>query len=157
MKKKLVYFCIAITISLAIGALSGFATQGSAYEWYSSLKKPGYNPTPWVFTLIWTILYALMGLSAGLVLAKGFHHVWVKSALYHFGLQLLFNALWALVFFGSQNPFWGLLVILCLLVILLFTIKWFNVVSKTAAFLLIPYFLWICFIALLNYRIWELN
>ncbi|MGB5821995.1 MAG: TspO/MBR family protein, partial [Saonia sp.] len=89
--------------------------------------------------------------------AKGFYHIWVKTALYHFGFQLLFNALWSILFFGFKDPFLALLAILMLLVLLLFTIKWFNVVSRTAAYLLIPYFLWVCFATLLNYKIWEMN
>lgn len=98
-----------------------------------------------------------MGISAGWVWAKGFHHKWVKTGLYHFGFQLLLNGLWSIVFFGLKQPFWGLLVILTLLVVLILTIKWFKVVSKVAANLLIPYLLWICFATVLNYKIWELN
>lgn len=98
-----------------------------------------------------------MGIAAGIVWAKGFYHIWVKTALYFFGFQLLFNALWSIVFFGFQNPFWALLVILVLLGLILQTIKCFKIVSRTAAFLLIPYLLWVCFALLLNYKIWELN
>jgi tryptophan-rich sensory protein len=98
-----------------------------------------------------------MGIAAGIVWAKGFYHIWVKTALYNFGFQLLFNVLWSVVFFGFKNPFWALLVILFLLALILLTIKWFNVVSRTAAYLLIPYFLWVCFATILNYKIWEMN
>ena len=99
----------------------------------------------------------MMGVAAGIVWAKGFYHIWVKTALYHFGIQLLFNALWSIIFFGFKNPFAALLVILALLVLLIFTIKWFKVVSQTAALLLIPYLLWVCFATALNYKIWEMN
>jgi tryptophan-rich sensory protein len=99
----------------------------------------------------------MMGIAAGLVWSKGFHHLWVKTALYHFGFQLLFNASWSIVFFGLKEPFWGLVVIISLLIILVLTIRWFNIVSKTAAWLLVPYFLWVCFATALNYKIWELN
>jgi len=98
-----------------------------------------------------------MGIAAGIVWAKGFYHIWVKTALYHFGFQLIFNALWSVIFFGFKNLFWALLVILVLLALILLTIRWFKVVSRTAAYLLIPYFLWVCFATLLNYRIWEMN
>ena len=137
--------------------LSGFATQNSVEGWYETLAKPRLFPPNWIFAPVWIVLYIMMGISAGLVWAKGFYHIWVKTALYHFGLQLLLNALWSIVFFGFENPFWGLLIILNLLILLLFTMKWFNVVSKTAAYLLIPYFLWVCFATFLNYRIWEMN
>lgn len=122
-----------------------------------TLNKPSFNPPNWIFAPVWTALYILMGISAGWVWAKGFHHKWVKTGLYHFGFQLLLNGLWSIVFFGLKQPFWGLLVILTLLVVLILTIKWFKVVSKVATILLIPYLLWICFATLLNYKIWELN
>jgi len=138
---------------LLIGFLSGFATQSSVTDWYLTLNKPSFNPPNSIFAPVWTVLYVMMGVAAGLVWSKGFHHVWVKTALYHFGFQLLFNALWSIVFFGFKNPLWGLFVIIILLVFILFTIKWFRVVHKTAAYLLIPYLIWVCFAAILNYKI----
>ncbi len=157
MKKKALYIVIAVTICLLIGFLSGFATQSSVDTWYTTLKKPSFNPPNWIFAPVWTLLYVLMGIAAGLVWAKGFYHIWVKTALYYFGFQLLFNALWSIVFFGFQEPFWALLVILVLLTLLLLTIKWFKIVSRPAAYLLIPYLLWVSFAMLLNYKIWVLN
>ncbi|MCL6267605.1 TspO/MBR family protein [Flagellimonas myxillae] len=157
MKKRLTYISIAVLVCLFIGFLSSFATQSSVNDWYAGLNKPSFNPPNWIFFPVWTTLYILMGIAAGIVWSKGFHHIWVKTALYHFGFQLLFNALWSIVFFGLKNPFWSFLVILVLLTLIMLTIKWFRVVSKLASFLLIPYLLWVCFATLLNYKIWELN
>ena len=157
MKKQLTYIAISVAICLTIGFLSSFATQSSVNDWYAGLNKPSFNPPNWIFAPVWTILYVMMGVAAGIVWAKGVYHIWVKTALYHFGIQLLFNALWSIIFFGFKNPFAALLVILTLLVMLIFTIKWFKVVSKTAAYLLLPYLLWVCFATALNYKIWELN
>lgn len=157
MKKQLTYIAISVTVCLTIGFLSSFATQSSVNDWYLELNKPSFNPPNWIFAPVWTVLYVMMGVAAGIVWAKGFYHIWVKTALYHFGIQLLFNALWSIIFFGFKNPFAALLVILALLVLLIFTIKWFKVVSNTAALLLIPYLLWVCFATALNYKIWELN
>ncbi|SHE69682.1 TspO and MBR related proteins [Arenibacter palladensis] len=157
MKKQLTYIAISVTVCLIIGFLSSFATQSSVNDWYLELNKPSFNPPNWIFAPVWTVLYIMMGVAAGIVWAKGFYHIWVKTALYHFGIQLLFNALWSIIFFGFKNPFAALLVILALLVLLIFTIKWFKVVSTTAAYLLIPYLLWVCFATALNYKIWELN
>jgi|TARA_R110000737_G_scaffold349069_2_gene384389 benzodiazapine receptor len=98
-----------------------------------------------------------MGVSAGWVWAKGFHHKWVKTGLYYFGFQLLLNAFWSISFFGLRNPFLALLVILALLCMLFLTIRRFYVVSRVAALLLVPYLLWVCFATALNYKIWELN
>jgi tryptophan-rich sensory protein len=157
LKKQLTYIAISVTVCLTIGFLSSFATQSSVNDWYLELNKPSFNPPNWIFAPVWTVLYIMMGVAAGIVWAKGFYHIWVKTALYHFGIQLLFNALWSLIFFGFKNPFAALLVILALLVLLIFTIKWFKVVSQTAALLLIPYLLWVCFATALNYKIWEMN
>jgi tryptophan-rich sensory protein len=157
LKKQLTYIAISVTVCLTIGFLSSFATQSSVNDWYLELNKPSFNPPNWIFAPVWTVLYIMMGVAAGIVWAKGFYHIWVKTALYHFGIQLLFNALWSIIFFGFKNPFAALLVILALLVLIIFTIKWFKVVSNTAALLLIPYLLWVCFATALNYKIWELN
>ncbi|KQC31019.1 TspO/MBR family protein [Flagellimonas eckloniae] len=157
MKKKVGYILITVAICLLIGFLSSFATQTSVNDWYLALNKPSFNPPNWLFAPVWTGLYILMGIAAGIVWSKGFHHIWVKTALYHFGFQLLFNALWSIVFFGFKSPAWALLVIFVLLTLIILTIRWFKVVSKLAAILLIPYMLWVCFATLLNYKIWELN
>lgn len=156
-KKRITYVFISVSVCLIIGFLSSVVTQSSVNDWYLTLKKPSFNPPNWLFAPVWTTLYILMGIAAGWVWAKGFHHKWVKTALYHFGFQLLLNALWSIVFFGLQSPFWALLVILALLTMIIFTIKWFKLVSKVAAILMIPYLIWVCFATILNYKIWELN
>ncbi|RKR15148.1 TspO/MBR related protein [Maribacter vaceletii] len=157
MKKKLLYIAISVLLCLIIGFLSSFATQSSVNDWYVTLNKPSFNPPNWIFAPVWTILYILMGISAGLVWARGFYHIWVKTALYHFGFQLLLNALWSIVFFGLKQPLWALFIIIALVIMLLITFKWFKIVNKTAAYMLIPYIIWVSFATILNYKIWELN
>ncbi|WP_222981835.1 TspO/MBR family protein [Flagellimonas meishanensis] len=157
MKKRILYIAICVAICILVGFLSSFATQSSVNEWYVTLKKPTFNPPNEIFAPVWTLLYILMGVAAGIVWSKGFHHIWVKTALYHFGIQLLLNALWSIVFFGLKSPFWALIVILGLLSMIMLTIRWFKVVSKPAAYLMLPYLAWVCFATLLNYKIWELN
>ncbi|CAZ95300.1 MULTISPECIES: TspO/MBR family protein [Zobellia] len=157
MKKKALYITFAISICLAIGFLSSFATQSSVNDWFTTLNKPSFNPPSWLFAPVWTVLYIMMGVAAGIVWAKGLYHLWVKTALYHFGFQLLLNAAWSIVFFGLKEPLWALFVIIALVIVLSLTIKWFKVVSKTAAWLLVPYLLWVCFATVLNYKLWELN
>ena len=103
MRKKVLKIVIAVAICLLIGFLSGFATQSSVNDWYVTLNKPSFNPPNWIFAPVWSALYVMMGIAAGVVWGKGFHHLLVKTALYHFGFQLLLNALWSLVFFGLQN------------------------------------------------------
>ncbi|MBT8185632.1 MAG: tryptophan-rich sensory protein [Eudoraea sp.] len=157
MKNKILKIAIAIIICLVVGFLSSFATQSSVNDWYLSLNKPSFNPPNWIFAPVWSILYLTMGIAAGLVWAEGWHKEGVKVALYFFGFQLLFNGLWSVTFFGFRNPFWALLVILVLLALILRTIKSFRSINITSAYLLIPYFVWVSFATLLNYKIWELN
>ncbi|WP_299800560.1 TspO/MBR family protein [uncultured Maribacter sp.] len=157
MKRKLTYILIGIVICSVIGFLSSVVTQSSVNGWYMTLNKPSFNPPNWVFAPVWSVLYVMMGVSVGWVWAKGFHHKWVKTGLYHFGFQLLLNGLWSIVFFGLKQPFYALLIIIALLIVLLLTFKWFRVVSKIGAYLLIPYILWVCFATALNFKIWELN
>ena len=157
MRKVLPKIIIAVAICLCIGFFSGFATQSSIDTWYAALNKPFFNPPNWIFAPVWTILYILMGIAAGIVWSKGFYHKWVKTAMYHFLFQLLLNGLWSIVFFGFKSPGLALLVIIALLILLILTIKWFKIVSKTASYLLIPYLIWVLFATLLNFSIWQLN
>ena len=157
MRKVLPKIFIAVTVCISIGFLSSFATQSSIDTWYATLNKPFFNPPNWVFAPVWTVLYILMGIAAGIVWSKGFYHKWVQTALYHFIFQLLLNGLWSLVFFGYKSPGLALLVIITLVILLLLTIKWFKVVNKTAAYLLFPYLIWVLFASVLNFSIWQLN
>jgi len=157
LKRKLVHISISVAICLVIGFLASTATQSSVNDWYPTLNKPGFNPPNSVFAPVWTALYVLMGISAGWVWSKGFHHKWVKTGLYHFGFQLLLNASWSIVFFGFKSPFFALLIIIALLIMIVLTIRWFKVVSKVAAYLLVPYLLWVCFATALNFAIWQMN
>lgn len=157
MKRKLIRIVIAILICLLVGFVSSIATQTSISTWYVKLEKPWFNPPNWIFAPVWTLLYIMMGIAAGIVWSQGFHHKWVKTALYHFGFQLLLNAAWSVFFFGLQNPLIALLDILTLFILLLFTIKWFKIVTAPAAYLLIPYAMWVAFATILNFEIWRLN
>ena len=157
MKKRVLYITISVLVCLAIGFLSSIATQSSVNDWYLTLDKPSFTPPNYLFAPVWTALYIMMGVAAGIVWSKGYHHIGVKTALYHFVFQLLLNALWSIVFFGLKNPLGGMIVILALLTMIILTIKWFRVISKPAAYLLVPYVLWVVFASALNYKIWELN
>ncbi|MGB7395966.1 MAG: TspO/MBR family protein [Pricia sp.] len=157
MEKKGTYIFYAVGICLVTGLLAGFATESSVSGWYQTLNKPSFNPPAWLFAPVWITLYILMGIAAGIVWSRGFYHRWVKKALYLFWFQLLFNASWSIVFFGFQEPFWGLMVIIVLLVLIALTIRWFKVINRWAAILLVPYLLWVGFATVLNYKIWEMN
>lgn len=153
----LIKIIISIVVCLAVGFVASIATQSGVDTWYETIKKPSFTPPNAVFAPIWTILYILMGISAGIVWSRGLHHIWVKTALYHFVFQLLINALWSVVFFNLEQPLMALLVIVTLFVLILLTIKWFKVVNDLSAYLLIPYALWVLYAMALNFEIWRLN
>jgi translocator protein len=155
--KLFIRISLAIGASLFIGFMGSLATQEGIVDWYPSLAKPWFNPPNWIFGPVWIVMYILMGIAAGIVWSKGFYHKWVQTALYHFGFQLLLNAAWSLLFFGLKEPLWALIDIVALFIVLLLTIKWFKVVSNTAAYLLVPYAVWVLFAAILNFEIWLLN
>ena len=148
---------IGVFISLAVGFLSSLVTMQAISEWYVELKKPFFSPPNWLFAPVWTLLYALMGWAVGLVWHYGRRHRWGKTALYHFGAQLIFNGLWSLVFFGLLNPLLGVIIIVILWILIERTIYWFRLVDKRAALLLYPYLAWVSFATVLNGSIVYLN
>lgn len=148
---------IGVFISLAVGFLSSLVTMQAISEWYVELKKPFFSPPNWLFAPVWTLLYALMGWAVGLVWYYGRRHRWGKTALYHFGAQLIFNGLWSLVFFGLRNPLLGVIIIVILWILIERTIYWFRLVDKRAALLLYPYLAWVSFATVLNGSIVYLN
>ena len=156
-KDRLIKIIISVGVCLMVGFLASIATQSSVNTWYETLDKPIFTPPNYLFAPVLTVLYILMGISAGIVWSKGLHHIWVKTALYHFVFQLLINALWSLVFFSLQETGFALLVIITLFILILLTIKWFKVVSNVAAYLLIPYAIWVLYAMALNFEIWRLN
>src|SRR5690606_34538663 len=157
MKNRLAAMGISIALCLLVGTLSALALEGSLEHWYPGLEKPSFTLPDRLFAPIWTLCYLLMGISAGLVWIRGFHHIWVKTALYHFVFQLLLSVLWTLVFVGLKKPLWGLLVAMALLSLVFLTIKWFRIISRPAALLLWPYALWVGYMAVLNYSIWAID
>lgn len=125
-------------------------------EWYESLNKPSWNPPNWVFGPVWTLLYAMMGTAAWLIWNKyGFQKA--KGALSAFLLQLILNGLWSQLFFGLKNPEWAFVEIFFLLFAILLTTYLFSKKNKIAAWLMLPYFLWVSFAAVLNGTIWWIN
>jgi tryptophan-rich sensory protein len=150
-----------IVVSIAACELAGIIgsvfTTPSIPGWYAGIAKPSFNPPNWIFGPVWTLLYALMGLAAYLVYEKGFKRPEVKKALAVFAAQLLLNALWSIVFFGAHMILGAAVVIVLLWAMILATILLFTKISKTAAYLLVPYILWVTFAAVLNVSFYVLN
>ena len=154
---KIAKIIICVVICLGVGLASGATTASGITEWYAFLNKPFFNPPNWIFAPVWTILYTMMGIAAGLVWDKGLDHPGVKGALGIFTIQFIFNAMWSVVFFGMRQPLAALFVIVTLWILIVLTIKRFGALNKTSSLLLIPYLLWVSFATVLNFSIWWLN
>ncbi len=148
---------ISIVISELAGIIGTFFTISAIPTWYVTLAKPALNPPSWIFGPVWTTLYALMGIAAFLVWKKGWDRADVRKALSVFGLQLVLNAVWSIIFFGLHSPFWALVDITLMWLTIVWTMTLFYKISKPALWLLVPYILWVSFAAYLNYSIWMLN
>jgi len=151
---KLVF---AVVVSELAGIIGSIFTISAIPNWYAGLVKPALNPPAWVFGPVWTTLYALMGIAAFLVWKNGWEKKEVKMALGVFGIQLFLNAIWSIIFFGLHSPAWALVDIVALWLTIVWTIAVFYKISKPAAYLLLPYILWVSFALYLNYSIWILN
>ena len=154
---------IAIVVSELAGIIGSVFTTPSIAGWYATLVRPALNPPAWIFGPVWTTLFALMGLSAWLIWQKldsgseaGMTKR-VKIALGIFIGQLILNTLWSIIFFGLHSPGAAFVEIIFLWLAILATIIAFAKISKPAAWLLVPYILWVSFAGYLNYSIWMLN
>ena len=147
---------ISIAIPVAIGALSGFFTTTGEGSWYRTINKPSWNPPGWIFGPVWTTLYILMGIAFYLVWRSPESKV-RRTALILFGIQLILNFFWSFIFFDQQQIGMALAEIIALWVFILLSIFAFAKVSKTAAWLLVPYISWVSFATILTYTIWKLN
>jgi translocator protein len=171
---------ISIIVCEAAGLIGSFFTAPAIGSWYYFLNKPSFNPPNWIFAPVWTILFLLMGVSFYLVWLKKWsiredaessdrkawnpvsEKLWTGSwkeenAFMIFVLQLVLNVLWSVIFFGLKFPGIAFFEILMLWFAIFYTIVNFYRISKTAAYLLIPYILWVSFAAFLNFSIWQLN
>jgi len=148
---------IAIAVSELAGIIGSVFTMPSIASWYAGIVKPAFNPPAWVFGPVWTTLFALMGIAAFLVWKKGLERKDVKIALAIFIGQLVLNTLWSIIFFGLHSPGVAFIEIIFLWIAISATIIAFAKISKLAAWLLVPYILWVSFAAYLNCAIWMLN
>jgi len=152
---KFLKLIISIIICELAGIIGSFFTASSVSSWYAELAKPQFTPPGWVFAPVWTTLYLLMGVAAFLVwtspVSKG-----KKVALIIFAVQLVLNTLWSIIFFGLRSPLGAFIEIIFLWLAILAAIIAFSRISKPAAWLLLPYILWVSFAAYLNYAILKL-
>lgn len=148
---------ISIVVCQLAGVIGSIFTTPAIPTWYASLKKPSFSPPNWLFAPVWITLFVLMGIALFLVWRKGLDAPFVKSGLILFGIQLVFNVLWSVAFFGSRSPLGGLIVIIILWIAILLTILQFWKVSQLAGILLLPYIVWVSFASVLNLALFLLN
>ena len=149
-------FVLSILGSFAAGTLGSLATTPNIPTWYAALNKPPLNPPNWVFGPVWSLLYLLMGIALALIILKT-TKLSKKNAYTWFGLQLVLNALWSVVFFGFHAPWVGVVVIALLIAAILMNIRAFYKIKPVAAWLLVPYLGWVCFATYLTVSIAFLN
>ncbi|MCC9062872.1 TspO/MBR family protein [Flavobacterium piscisymbiosum] len=155
---KITKIVVALIICLMVGYSASIVTRPSVETWYPTIIKPSFNPPNWIFMPVWTLLYILMAVAAGLVWDKiKEQNQEVKVALGFFLIQLTLNAIWSYIFFGLKNPMLALIEIALLWLMIYETYLKFTKINKTAGYLLIPYMAWVAFAGILNASIWWLN
>lgn len=149
-------FLVSIIIPLAIGGLSAFITKDNM-DLYSKIVTPAFSPPGWLFPIVWSVLYTLLGVSLYLVWNKKTNALSKTPAFVLFAIQLLLNFIWSPIFFNKQWFLLAFAVLIALLFATLAMIYTFYKISKPAAFLQIPYILWLAFAGYLNLAIYLLN
>lgn len=147
-----------LALAMFLGLNFAAAASGAVFqpgEWYRGLRKPSWNPPDWLFPIAWTALYLMIAVAGWLVwqaagVAAGF-------ALGLYLLQLALNATWSWLFFGLKRMGWALVECLALWLAIAATIAAFAPISTTAAWLMVPYFVWVSFAAFLNFTLLRLN
>ena len=155
-EKSIITLIISVLLAEGIGILSGFLSM-TAPNTYENFNKPSFSPPGWVFPVVWTILYFIMALAAYRIYMKGKSDNTTRKALLLYGIQLLLNFFWSIIFFRFRLYAIAFLELLILLVFILKTTFEFFKVDKLSAYLMIPYIAWVSFAGVLNYSIWMLN
>ena len=151
------YAAITVPVILLLGLASGWVSNsGYGNAWFDGLAKPAAMPPGWTFGTVWTTLYIVLGISLALILQSP-NSATRRTALILFGSQMVLNFLWSPVFFGMNMPQLGLAIILVMLALTIATTFWFARLNKAAAWLLVPYMVWLSFASILNYEIIRLN
>lgn len=145
---------ISLLISLGGGTLVSFLTRNSM-SLYDYILMPKFSPPPFLFPVVWTVLYVLMGISSYMIYESGSYLK--EKALTVYFVQLAINFLWPFVFFGGRMFYLAFAILVALWAFVIYMIKLFYAIKPLAAYLNIPYILWLTFAAYLNLSIAILN
>lgn len=153
-KRKYLPYILSILIPLAVGGIAAiFTAKGMPF--YEMQRKPWFTPPEVLFPIAWTILYILMGISTAIIWKSDSPDK--MAALKIYAAQLIVNFFWSVLFFGLHWYFIAFLWLLFLIVLIIRMIRSFHSISTAAGNLQIPYLLWCCFAAILNFSVWFLN
>jgi len=153
---NLVKLVLSLLLPLLVGAVAGLFTSQAVPTWYASLNKPSFSPPNWVFGPVWTTLYILLGIS--------FFLIWKDNssgkrnfAIIIFAIQMLLNFAWSFLFFYFNMIGIALIEIILLWISIALMIYHFYKIKPVAAYLNIPYLLWVSFASILNGGYYFLN
>ena len=156
MKRSWKIYLFWILATELVGALAALLTQQAAQLYSETIVKPPLSPPGWLFPAVWTLLYALMGMSAA--------RVWLsppsverRTGLRLYLIQLGFNFLWSILFFNFSAYGFAFFWLVLLWALIVRMILSFREVDAPSAWLQIPYLLWVFFAGYLNYGVWMLN
>lgn len=156
-KSKITAFIIAVAIPLATGGFSAFLTRNNM-DIYEKIITPPLSPPSFLFPVVWTVLYFLMGVSSALIWKKRKENKEeTETALLIYAASLVFNFIWSLIFFNSGMYLFSFIWLIALLILIIATIIKYKKLSSAAAYIQIPYALWVTFAGYLNFGIFILN
>ncbi len=147
--RKGLWLLFFLGLCLGIAALGSWATYPSLDPWYFELKKASWNPPGWVFGPVWTVLYLMIAFAGWQIFLKKKSKQRQRALTFYF-IQLALNCLWSFLFFYFHNPYLSMIDLLLLVVMIGLTLRAALPVSRPAALLLTPYFIWILYAATLN-------
>ncbi len=155
--QKWITLIVCLALPMVVGLTSGFLTSSeSGGPWFKALQKPSFNPPSWVFGPVWTTLYLLMGVSLFLVYRSP-HTSLRQTALIIFGVQLVLNFFWSLIFFRYHQLGLASVEIVLMLGAIIAMVVVFYKINPVAAYLQIPYIAWVSFATVLCVSIYWLN
>ena len=154
--RELVGFLGAVVACEAVGELGALVTVPAVSEWLPTLDQSRFQPPDWVFAPVWTVLYALIGISWRLT-RRAQPGAARRSAERWLAIQLMLNCLWSFVFFGRRRIGWALIDSAFLAIAVSITVIKVSRVSRLAAALLLPYLVWVVFATTLNVALWRRN
>ena len=151
---KFVYLTLFLFLSYCMSWWGGYITDYFKEPWYSTIIKPSFNPPDWVFAPVWISLYLLMGYSTWLMWSSRDK---TQKILNIYFIHLIINASWSITFFAFHQILVSLIIIGLIIFFVILLIKLYYPINKISAYLMLPYFVWLCFAFVLNYSIFTLN